>query len=429
MQSKWTVIVILVLIAFTCEVITTKTHDWTTVTNILNSAITDKAFPGCVALIADESGVLYSNALGHLTYPGDEQSNIPMTLNTRFDMASVTKVLVTTSATALLFQHGILPSLSLRVSEIFPEFGVNGKELITIENLLLHNAGLKPDPVPGYATKEFGCPETSKYHPQLSFSCAEKIYNATMAQKLQHPVGSVFVYSDLSMITMQYVIGYYVKYYNLVSGSDLLSSCKAAAVGQGQLTCYYEAFARKHLFEALKLNNSTFITADNVNNYKKNEFAPAWRDESYRHELIQGYVSDSNGYSDGGVAGHAGLFSVIQDVYSLLRKLMFPEPNSFLKESIIQLFTTVKNKNQSSRALGWDTNIHDPGTISSCGTLSELTYMHTGYTGTNCCNDPKRKLITILLTNRVYPFSNNTKISQVRNDFNTAVQQIYDQGL
>jgi CubicO group peptidase (beta-lactamase class C family) len=441
---------LLFVFLFISPILTLNNGNWDELDDILNRAIVNGAFPGAAAIVADESGVLYYRTVGYTTYPSDGSPLVPMSSDILFDMASVSKVIACTSAVALLYQGGIIPSLSLCVSHILPEYGVKGKEGITIENLLLHNSGLKPDPVPGYFTKQFGCLETDNYHPNLAYTCMDQIYKATMEQPIVNPIGEVYAYSDLSMISLMYVVGYYVHKYRLVLDDDLMPTCKKHGSEGGFLSCYYEAFVRNYIIEALNMSNSKFITIDNVKSINKSLCAPGWNETTgYRHEIIQGYVSDENAYANGGISGHAGLFSSIMDVYKFCREMMFPSPYikgnrkskklienasaqySFLSPSIIELFTTIKNATQSSRALGWDTNYGHkpyPEEYHSCGTLSPETYLHLGFSGTQICMDPKRKLFTILLTNRVYPDKDNNKIRDVRAEFNAAVQRIYDNG-
>ena len=106
----------------------------------------------------------------------------------------------------------------------------------------------------------------------------------------------------------------------------------------------------------------------------------------------------------GGVSGHAGLFSTAMDSYRLLRGLMWATQNgTWINSTTVNTFTTIYNVSQSSRALGWDTNNYAVRDYPGCGNFSQNTFMHTGYTGTQVCNDKDRQLIAILFTNRVYP--------------------------
>lgn len=182
--------------------------------------------------------------------------------------------------------------------------------------------------------------------------------------------------------------------------------------------CYYEAYVRKHLFEKLNMKNTCFIPRD------KKVTPPAWNDTYYRHEIIQGYVSDENAYAMGGIAGHAGMFSTAMDVELMLRSFLLQE-NSILNSTTMSIFSQAKNTSQSSRALGWDTMMTGdlPGW---CGTLSRSTYLHLGYSGTEVCLDPVRKLYTIFFTNRSYPEKENFNVSKYRRLLNSKVQEIID---
>jgi serine-type D-Ala-D-Ala carboxypeptidase len=129
--------------------------------------------------------------------------------------------------------------------------------------------------------------------------------------------------------------------------------------------------------------------------------------------------------------GHAGMFSSGDDLFLLSHKMMFT--NEIINETTRNYFSKVENPNQSERALGWDTNFNGNG---SCLGLSRSTYLHLGYTGTQICNDPIRKIFTILLydsffllifrSNRVYPNPNNNKIREIRRLFNSNVQIALD---
>lgn len=143
----------------------------------------------------------------------------------------MTKVLTSTIAISQFYQKGQL-KLDEKVSNYFPEFSSNGKEKITIRNLLLHNSGLPAGPTPfTFFNSRFGCPESLKPKPQLSFSCQQKIFEATMNQTLRNPIGEVYVYSDLSMIILQYIIGHLAKKYSYVSHNELIKECPQGGKG------------------------------------------------------------------------------------------------------------------------------------------------------------------------------------------------------
>lgn len=398
--------------------------DWSGVEDVLNAAVEDGAFPGCVAGVGTKSGFVFLKPVGDFTYGNVPPQNTgvpPMEEDTRFDAASVTKVVSTTSAVMRLYQTGHLSLEDKVTTWLGPEYGVHGKESIVVLNLMLHNAGYPPDPDPNYWMPAFGCPETAHYHPEENWSCQNKIYAGLLNQTLVNPVGEVYVYSDLSMITAMYVVGSVVKHHNLVAKADLLPGCDQGGLGAYQ--CYYEAYVRTAVFETLGMTNSGFLPA----HADWKGAAPTEDDTTYLHRVIQGQVSDGNAYALGGISGHAGLFTTVPDAFKLLHKLMFATMHdSFANATTVKYFTTVHNVTQSSRAIGWDTNNYQANTIRSCANLSSSTFLHLGYTGTQICADPVREIVTFLFTNRVYPTALNIKIRGVRQQYNNAIVAAWD---
>lgn len=277
-------------------------------------------------------------------------------------MASLTKVLMTTSAVMTFYQRGEL-SLDWYVASeqlLGPAFGVNGKETITVRNLLLHNAGFPPDPTPGYWNTSFGCASSFKYFPPEDFDCQSRIYAAVLNQTLINPVGDVFLYSDLSMITMMYVVGGLARDLGYVNVNEMKDACLSGSSDQsedefdvtndGIQQCYFLAYVHKYVIGHAGMSSSGFL----INPLLWGTAAPTLNDTFYRHATIQGRVEDGNAYAMGGVSGHAGFFSTGHDVYRLLSKLMFASPtDSWINQTTLNTFTTVYNTSQSSRALGW----------------------------------------------------------------------------
>ena len=160
---------------------------WANVDHILEQAVADRAFPGAVAMVADRSGVRYQHAVGHHTY---DAGSPPMSPATVFDLASLTKVVATTTASMLLFQWGELP-LDLRLVQLFGSSFVAAdprKANITVLHLLTHTAGLPPDPTPSsFCTPSFACPETA-----LPPSQREATPHPNLTQRSPHGVGRRF---------------------------------------------------------------------------------------------------------------------------------------------------------------------------------------------------------------------------------------------
>jgi len=144
------------------------------VSNILQAAIKNGAFPGCVAVVGNRGGILYQKAFGHFTYgvPPPESPNNPETkIDTIFDMASVSKIVGVTTAVAQFYERGQL-DLDWKLSDerlLGNAYANHGKESITVRHCLLHNAGFPPDPVPSYFSSQFGCPESKKILPRREF--------------------------------------------------------------------------------------------------------------------------------------------------------------------------------------------------------------------------------------------------------------------
>lgn len=287
-----------------------------------------------------------------------------------------------------------------------------------------------------YWSSAFACPATGHQPVSEVFSCVDQAYDGLMKQTLINPPGAKYVYSDLSMISLQYVVGTLAKNLGYIQPSQLHPSCAAALAAQGtsppgsmsglERSCYYEAYARHFVFEPLNMSVTGFLPP-------KDEWAaipPTWQDTYYRDFWPQGQVSDENSYALGGIAGHAGVFSNVVDLMKLMQWLMHPPAASdvFLNATTVDLFTTMHNVTQSSRALGWDTNSYVANTYRGCSNLSQNTFTHLGYTGTQLCGDKDRKLITILLTNRCYPDKTGglTTIHPVRQQWNDAVLAVYN---
>ena len=348
-----------------------KPYNFTEVNKIMEQAISDSVFPGAVLLFGIDNSFLYEKSFGHYTY---NKTSTPVSLNSIFDLASVSKVVGTTSAAMILVDKGKL-NLDEKVITYLPEFNNNGKDKITIRNLLLHNSGL---------------PAFKKYYDE--YSTAKEVINDIMNLKLIYETGSKYVYSDLGMITLQKVI-------EKISGTTL------------------DKFLKKELFEPLGMNRTMY----NPPKEMKNECVPTEIDTFYRMRLLQGEVHDERAYLLNGVAGHAGLFSTAEDLSKFVRTLL--NGGKFNDKQIISKRTidewTTKQSKQSDRGLGWDTRSKENS--SSGKYFSMNSFGHTGYTGTSIWVDKDKKFFVILLTNRVHPTRRNKKIIKFRPVIHNAV--------
>jgi len=346
-------------------------YDFIRVDEIIQSAIKDSAFPGAAVLVSKEGEVIYENAFGHLTY---DDTSAAVTVNTIYDIASLTKVIATTTAVMICYEKNLF-TLDDPVAKYIPEFLQNGKEKITIKNLLLHNSGLP-------AFKRF----------YKDFTSADDVINDIYNSPLSYETGSKTVYSDLGSITLAKIV-------EQVTGKK------------------FDVFCKEEIFIPLQMNSTFFDPPDSFV-YK---IAPTEYDNYWRKKLVWGEVHDETASLLNGVAGHAGLFSTIEDISNLLQ--LFLNDGTFngeqiIKPATIKLFTT-RYSDKSTRALGWDTKSREK---SSAGNLFNITsFGHTGFTGTSVWLDPTRDLFVVFLTNRVYPTRENKKIYKVRPALHDAV--------
>jgi len=405
-------------------------YNWTTVENILNAGIKNGAFPGCVCAVGFKGEMIYKNHFGYFTYgenPPETNYNPAVTFNTLYDMASCTKVLGATQAVAQFYQRGQMSLLDPITKYLGDEYARNGKSNITVLNCLLHNAGYPPDPVPDYYSVNFTtCPTNKEYNPPENFGCQIPILQSLLNQTLMNPVGAKYVYSDLSFITLMYVVGNLAENFGYVRQNELRPGCFSDNNGKANYQCFFEKYVEKYIFGSLGMNNSYFLPDKSL---WKN-CAPGCNDPVYRHRVVQGQVGDSNTYAMGGISGHAGIFTDLEDSWKFMHRQMYPKNDDFgLNKTTLDFFQAEYNHSQSSRALGWNTNdptVFDEGWGLLCGDLSPKTFMHVGFSGTEFCGDPVNDIITIFHTNRIYPNASNEKVLQVRRDFNTAVKKIID---
>lgn len=334
------------------------------INEIVTRAIQDSAFPAAEVVVVRNNIVAFHKAFGTYDYSLFSRD---IDESTMFDLASLTKVIATTSAVMKLCDEKKI-DLDAPVVRYIPEFGQNGKEHVTIRNLLLHNSGL---------------PAWKKFY--LTCTTPEQLIDSVYAQPLIYRTGDSTVYSDLGFITLGKVV-------EKITGVPL------------------DKYVAKEFFEPLNMTHTMF----NPPSAFRDHIAPTEYDSVLRHELVRGVVHDENAYVLGGVSGHAGLFSTALDLAKFMQMLMNGGTyggRRYFNENTVKLFTTRGSKS-SARALGWDTK--SPVGSLAGNLFSPNSFGHTGFTGTMIWADPERNLFAIFLTNRVYPTRDNAKIQQVR---------------
>ena len=348
------------------------------VMNFLQKEIELYHIPGAVIHISFEDEIILQKAIGNrVVFPKKQQ----MDIDTVFDLASLTKVVATLPATLKLMESGYI-RLDDRVAFFLPEFGKNGKEDITIRHLLTHTSGLP-------AHKEYF----------LKSLTTEQILQSIYEQELISPLGKKVIYSDLGIITLYKII-------ETITGQK------------------FHEYVRKEIFEPLNMKETLFNPSFNKNRYAATEYSEKLGE--YKH----GIVHDDNTESMGGISGHAGLFSTVNDLAkfaSMIENDGFYEGERILTKASIDL----SRKNYTSfdsehRGLGW---ILNSPTFSSCGDFfSASSYGHTGFTGTSIWFDPEIKLHVILLTNRVH-FGRKDPILRLRPRLHNIIRSSFTEGV
>ena len=348
-----------------CEVGGNK-EEFKKVDELISNAIRDSIFPGATVLAVKNGVIVHNRGYGNLTF---EKNSAAVTPKTIYDLASLTKVIATTSAVMKLVDENKI-SLSDKVSKYIPQFSANGKDEISIYNLMVHNSGL-----PGWITfyKYFTTPE----------QVLDSIYNTNLIFK----TGDSTVYSDLGLITVGKIV---------------------EKVSKTSLDKYLDSV----FFKPLGMNSTIFNPSVELHT----RIAPTEIDTHWLKtgKAILGRVHDENAFTLGGVSGHAGLFSTSEDLVKILFMLINDgkyNKKKYLSEKIISDFTN-RQSEKSTRAIGWDTK--NPKKSLAGKLFSNESFTHTGFTGTMVTVDPANKTILIFLTNRVYPTRTNTKISEIR---------------
>jgi beta-N-acetylhexosaminidase len=338
---------------------------------VMQKAIAEKAFPGGVVAVGKDGSLVYLRPYGRLTYDPDAA---PVREDTLYDLASLTKVIGTTTMAMILVDEGKL-DLSKPVSAFLPRFRGGAKDKVTVEQLMTHSAGV-----------DWWAPLFEEIKGKEAY--LERIE----AMDLKYEPGTKSLYSDLGVILLGEIL-------ERVAGEPL------------------ESFVRLRVLDPLGMTETRYRPGPEL----LPRIAPTEVDTKWRKRLVHGEVHDENAAALGGVAPHAGLFGTAPDLAKFAQMMLnggVYDHQRIVSRETLERFTRRANVPDSSRALGWDT----PSENSSAGDLlSRRSFGHTGFTGTSMWMDPDRKLFVILLTNRVHPTRENNAIRAVRREVADAV--------
>ena len=343
--------------------------------HVLADHVQKKTTPGAVGLVLRRAGVVTHWALGNHTY---DLGAPPVLIQDIFDLASVTKTVVTTTLCALFVDLGKL-DLDAPIQQYVPRFVGDGKTLVTARYVLAHCGGLP-----------------AHVHLYKQHSGRDAILNAVCALELAYQPGRETAYSDMGF---------------LVLGMAL------EAIGGERL----DVLAQEYVFDPLNMQDACYCPKASL----KPRILPTEAKTNLRNELVWGEVHDENAAAMGGVASHAGVFATADDVARLLQMWLCGgvlDGKRMLSEAVVTLFTQrALLAPNSTWALGWDTV--SVGGSSTGHSFSERSFGSLGFTGTSIWADPERDLGVVLLTNRVHPTRDNWQIKDLRPAFHNAVSE------
>ena len=333
---------------------------------IVREAIADGQIPGAVVLVWHNGQVVYRKAFGHRSL---EPRRELMTADTIFDLASLTKVVATTTAVMQLVQTGKV-RLNDPVAKYIPEFAQNGKDDITVRELLTHFSGLPED-----------------LDLSQKWEGRDTALGMAYAATPIFPPGSRFLYSDINFI----VLGALVE---RVSDTSL------------------DKYCAQHIFAALKMTHTPFLPPMTW----LRRLAPTQYDEN--NKMLRGVVHDPTARRMGGVAGHAGLFSTADDLSKFAQALLNGSPA--LSRLAVEKMTMPEQPPtaQVLHGFGWD--IDTPFSSPRGSLLPVGSFGHTGFTGTSLWIDPTTRTYIIILTNAVHPRGKGSAVA-LRSKIATAV--------
>ena len=377
--------------------------DFSAVDVVLEEAVRDGTFPGAVVLVRQDGEVVYRKAHGHRSL---EPERTPLSEDTVFDLASLTKPLATTVA-LMRFVAEKKIRLDDRISRFFPNFGTCGKTATTIRQLLSHSSGL-PAWRPYYEELRVQKQKVSRLATLGSQSARDFIYAQIQREKAEYEPGARALYSDLGFMLLGALI-------EDMSGTSL------------------DQYCWNKIYRPLGLQAIGFINIETLRQKKYETatemIAPTERCP-WRGRILCGEVHDDNAYAMGGVAGHAGLFAPIDEVDRLVSILVecHAGAHPFLPADVVRDFWTVNaTVSDSTWSCGWDTP--SPQGSSAGEFFSSRSIGHLGFTGTSVWIDLERDIHIIMLSNRVHPRRDNEKITAFRPILhNTVMKTLLDAG-
>ncbi len=384
------------------------------VDSLAMKGIQDTIYPGCQVLIAKDGQVIYNKSFGYHTYPfllKEGDTLLPVKNSDLYDVASLTKVLATTISVMKLYEAGKI-NIDSTLKNYLPGLVGTDKADITIKRLMTHQARLKAW-IPFYKnTVHHGLPDTNVYHKVYSeefpYRVADsmyirKSYEDSIFQAIIHSElrsKNNYVYSDLGFYLLKTII-------ERITNESL------------------DRYVKKYFYEPLGLATMCYQPR---NYFSLSRIVPSEMDSAFRMQLLHGDVNDPGAAMLNGVGGHAGIFSNANDIAIIMQMLLnkgeYGGHRYFMPETVDK-FTSYQFQG-NRRGLGFDKPVRDKKQGGpTCAEASELSFGHSGFTGTYVWADPEHNLVYVFLSNRTYPYSANNKLvtSGIRTDIQKVIYQ------
>ncbi|WP_338733893.1 glycoside hydrolase family 3 N-terminal domain-containing protein [Mangrovimonas cancribranchiae] len=375
--------------------------------SVANYAIKEEMTPGIQLLVARKGKVIYNKNFGKHTYNKNAQN---VHFDDVYDVASLTKILATLPLLMEMEENGII-SLDTKLSKILPEYANSNKKNVTIKEMLSHYARLKPWIPFYYATLDSvtNKPSAAYYRNEASGKFSVKVANELYMRKdymdsIQKTIKDSdlldrlkYRYSDLPY----YILKKYIEKYYKKSLSQL---------------------ANNHFYKSLGANYTTY----NPNTkFSGDKIVPTEVDDYYRYQEVHGYVHDMGAAMQGGIGGHAGIFSNANDVAKIMQMYLqkgYYGGKRYLKPETLEKFNTCYFCSEDNRrGVGFDKpQLGDVGP--TCGCISMTSFGHSGFTGTYAWADPDEEIVYVFLANRTYPKAGRNKL--LRENIRTEIQRL-----
>lgn len=369
-------------------------------------AIDGKMTPGAQVVVARKGKVIYQKSYGYQTY-----DNAKLVTNSDlYDLASITKMVATLPNVMQLYDQKKV-NLDTKMCKMLPSLKKSNKKDIVFKNLLSHYAGLQAW-IPFYkATLDSANMPLKKYY-QKTFD----------AQHTKQVADSLFIRNDYHDTIMKIIANSPLSSKKEYKYSDLTFILLKEYVEKATHK-KLDVLVQEKFYKSLGMNYTLF---NPLQKFDKNSIAPTEIDNYYRHQTLQGYVHDMGAAMEGGVSGHAGLFSNAMDVAKMmqlyLQKGSYGNQRYFSEKTFDDFNTCHFSSEGVQRGLGFDKRIGKEG--STCGCVSPASFGHTGFTGNIAWADPETEIVYVFLSNRTYPeYVGNTLVKEkIREDIQQVIQ-------